>query len=134
MLYPFVNISEEMEDSETQPYREYGLDFETGQLTGKIVEGLEAVKVWVWLALQTPRYRYYVYSWNYGQEYEDLIGKGYSRDYILSELERMTEECLTVNSYITGIRDFLAEFEGEKVNIMFTILTDFGDEEVSVDV
>lgn len=134
MLYPFVNISEEMENLETQPYREYGLDFETGQLTGKIVEGLEAVKVWVWLALQTPRYRYYVYSWNYGQEYEDLIGKGYSRDYILSELERMTEECLTVNSYITGIRDFLAEFKGEKVNIMFTILTDFGDEEVSVDV
>lgn len=134
MLYPFVDIPEEMEGQETQPYREYGLDFETGQVTGKIVEGLEAVKVWVWLALQTPRYRYYVYSWNYGQEYEDLIGKGYSRDYILSELERMTEECLMVNPYVTGIKDFSAEFEEEKVTVMFTILTDFGDEEVSVDV
>ena len=38
--------------------KEYGIDFKTGQLTGEIVEGLEAVKVWIWLVLQTPRYRY----------------------------------------------------------------------------
>lgn len=27
--------------------KEYGIDFKTGQLTGEIVEGLEAVKVWI---------------------------------------------------------------------------------------
>ena len=28
--------------------KEYGINFKTGQLTGKIVEGKEAIKVWIW--------------------------------------------------------------------------------------
>lgn len=134
MLYPFVDIPEEAENEETQPYREYEMDFETGQLTGRIAEGIDAVKVWVWLALHTPRYRYYIYSWDYGQEYEDLIGKGFSKAYIRSELERMTEECLTVNPYITGIDNFDVSFKDSMAEINFTLLTDFGDEEVALSV
>ena len=42
--------------------REYGVDFRTGQLTGKIVEGIEAVKVWIWSCLHTERYRYAMMS------------------------------------------------------------------------
>lgn len=38
--------------------REYGVDFQTGQLTGKIVEGIEAIKVWIWLCLHTERFRH----------------------------------------------------------------------------
>ena len=43
--------------------KEYGIDFNTGQLTGRIVEGIEAIKVWVWLCLRTQRFRYPIYSW-----------------------------------------------------------------------
>ena len=42
--------------------KEYEIDFNTGQLTGRIVEGKEAIAVWIWLVLQTSRYRYYIYS------------------------------------------------------------------------
>ena len=41
--------------------REYGINFQTGQLTGKIVEGVEAIKVWIWLCLHTERFRQAIY-------------------------------------------------------------------------
>ena len=76
MMFPFVDNEEEDEKEENLYIpREYGINFETGQLSGKIVEGYDALLVWVWLALKTPRYRYYIYSEDYGQEYEELIGK-----------------------------------------------------------
>ena len=37
--------------------REYGIDFETGQLTGEIVEGIEAVKVWIWCCVNSRGHR-----------------------------------------------------------------------------
>lgn len=136
MMYPFVDeeILEKSEEQEPYTPREYGIDFETGQLTGKIVEGIEAVKVWAWLALKTPLARYYIYSWGYGHEFESMIGKGYSPDYTKMELERMAEECLTVHPCITGIENFECLKEGSKVTLSFSIVTDFGNEEVSVDV
>lgn len=135
MMFPFVDNEEEEEQEESLYIpREYGIDFETGQLSGKIVEGYDALLVWVWLALQTPRYRYYIYSENYGQEYEDLIGKSYSTELTDSELERMTEECLTENPYITGIENFSCVKIEEKVTVTFSLITELGDGEVSIGV
>ena len=135
MMCPFVDNEEEDEQEESLYIpREYGIDFETGQLSGKIVEGYDALLVWAWLALQTPRYRYYIYSENYGQEYEDLIGKSYSTELTDSELERMTEECLTENPYITGIENFSCVKIEEKVTVTFSLITELGDGEVSIDV
>lgn len=135
MMFPFVDNEEEDEQEESLYIpREYGIDFETGQLSGKIVEGYDALLVWAWLALQTPRYRYYIYSENYGQEYEDLIGKSYSTELTDSELESMTEECLTENPYITGIENFSCVKIEEKVTVTFSLITELGDGEVSIDV
>lgn len=131
MIYPFEDeeVTEQQEEEIYIP-KEYGIDFETGQLTGKVVEGLEAVKVWAWLALQTARDRYYIYTTDYGQEYEDMIGKGYTKDYLKAELMRMTEECLTVNSYITGIENFEMSKDGDHVTLSFLMITNLGDTEV----
>lgn len=106
--------------------KEYEIDFKTGQLTGRIVEGLEAIKIWIWLALQTPRYRYYIYTWDYGSEFEDLIGQGYTKEYIEAEAQRMTEDCLLINENIQSISDFSVSIENEKVTISFTANTIYG--------
>lgn len=135
MMFPFIDADDEdVQESEQYIPREYGINFETGQLSGKIVEGYDAILVWAWLALQTPRYRYYIYSENYGQEYEDLIGKSYSTELTDSELERMTEECLTENPYITGIENFFCVKIEEKVTVTFSLITELGDGKVSIDV
>lgn len=134
MMFPFVDNEEEDTQESLYIPKEYGIDFETGQLSGKIVEGYDALLVWVWLALQTPRYRYYIYSEDYGQEYEDLIGKSYSEELTDSELERMTEECLTENPYITGIENFSCTKKDEKIAMTFSLVTELGDGEVSIEV
>ena len=106
--------------------KEYEIDFKTGQLTSRIVEGVEAIKVWIWLVLQTPRYRYYIYSWDYGNEFEELIGRGYSEEYINAEAQRMTEDCLLVNEHIESITDFSVGMENDQLTISFTANTIYG--------
>lgn len=114
--------------------REYGIDFSTGKLTGDIVEGIEAIKVWIWNCLHTERFNNAIYSWQYGVEYEQYIGQTISNEFLLADAMIETEEALTVNPYITGISDFNAEFNGSKLHISFTAETTIGNLEVNTDV
>ena len=114
-----------VEEKQTLP-KEYEIDFATGQLTGRIVEGREAIKVWIWLALRVPRYRFFIYTWDYGNEFEELIGQGYSEEYIEAEAQRMTEECLLVNEYIQDIQNFSLRMENSCLTIGFTANTLYG--------
>ena len=116
-----------IKEKDNEPYREYGINFETGKLTGKIVEGTEAILVWVYLALKSERFKHNIYSWNYGDEIQAMIGNTYEPDLIESEAKRMVEECLLINKHITGIEDFEADFEKDQLLISFTVKTDQGD-------
>ena len=112
--------------------REYEIDFTTGQLTGRIVEGVEAIKTWVWLCLQIERYRFPIYTWQYGAELEQYIGKGYSQEYLDIELKSAVEDALKVNPHITGIENFSATVDGDKLTMSFKVNTDLGGVEVNV--
>lgn len=114
--------------------REYGVDFSTGKLTGEIVEGIDAVKVWIWNCLKTERYRFPIYSWQYGVEFEQYIGTTLSDEYIQNDCRAEIEDALKVNPYITGISDFTAEMDGTHLNITFTADTTIGSTEVTADV
>ena len=114
--------------------KEYGIDFETGELTGAIVTGKEAIAVWIWNCLHTERFRYAIYSWQYGVEYEQYIGQTVSNEFLIADAQTETEEALTVNPYITGISDFEISFSGSTLNISFTAETTLGDLEVNTSV
>lgn len=64
-------------------------------------DGLEAIKQAVYLILNVERYRYVIYSSNYGVEFDDLLGKPVP--YVLPELKRRIEEALTQDDRITGV-------------------------------
>ena len=128
-LFPaFVEdeIREEPDETLEIP-KEFGVNFKTGQLTGKIVEGIEAVKVWCYFALKVARYRYFICSWDYGNEMEDLYGKGYSAEHIESEAARMIEECLLENDYIETVSVSDAVYQDGRFRAAVTIDTIFGD-------
>lgn len=127
-LFPaYIENDQTIEKNKTRTIpKEYEIDYKTGQLTGRTVEGLEAIKVWIWLVLQTPRYRYYIYTWDYGNEFEDLIGQGYSEEYIETEAQRMTEDCLLVNENIQSITGFSVNMENDQLSISFTANTIYG--------
>ncbi|MCM1184433.1 MAG: DUF2634 domain-containing protein [Roseburia sp.] len=127
-LFPsyIENDTELRTENKTTLPKEYGIDFETGQLTGLTVTGKEAVKVWIYLALRTPRYRHYAYTWDYGSEFEDLIGQGYTEEYIYAETKRMTEECLLINRDIQSITDFIVDMADDTLTISFVANTIYG--------
>lgn len=136
-MFPFdiedeeIEIENEEAKEEVEP-KEYGVDFATGQLTGEIVTGKDAIAVWCWFALHTKRYAHEQYSWDYGIELQDLIGKSYSIEYIESEAGRMIEECLTVNEYVQGIDGLTVTLEKDKLTCTFKIITDYGEVEMNV--
>ena len=123
----------EEEEEEYYP-REFDIDFTTGKLTGKIAEGARAIAVWAYLAIKIVRYKYIQYSWEYGNEMVNLIGGTYSDEYVKSEVNRMLTECLEVNPYVNGIENLEIEKVDETLHIKFTLLTDYGSEEVESDV
>ena len=122
-------ITEELADDLETPH-EFGIDFTTGQLTGIVVEGIEAIKVWIYIALQVARYRYFICSWQYGSEIEDLYGKGYSAEHLESEIGRMIKECLLVNDYIEQVEVTNATYKLGRLSATVTVTTIY-DEEVS---
>lgn len=131
-LFPFLlrNIEEVTESVTT--YKEYEFDFHTGKLTGKILEGKEALKMWVYKALLTKRYIYPIYSWDYGQDLEELIGQGYETDFIKSEAERRIQECLMINEHIKGCHSLNINLVNDTLQISFTVNTTFGEVPINV--
>jgi len=117
--------------------KEYAWDFTKNDFLlkdGKFltVTGDEAVKIWIYKALNTQKYGYMAYSQYYGNELEDLIGKGYSNELIKSEVERYLKDSLLVNNYIKGIQNVSVTQENDKLDIDFTAITVYGEVNISV--
>lgn len=108
--------------------------FATGRLTGRIVTGVDALCIWAYLALKAQRYRWVIYSWQYGEEYTNLIGYSFDEDYLYSEVKRYIEECLFINEHITAIEDLTVSQVKEKLYVKFKLVTDVGSKEVAIDV
>lgn len=137
-MFPFdieeddVEIIEE-DETDKEP-SDYEIDFTTGELTGRIITGLDAIKQWIRLALGTDRYFYNQFSWDYGSELNELIGQSYSEEYIESEVTRMVTDALSTNKDIDGISSLHVVMENDSLQISFIVNTPYGSGEVEVNV
>lgn len=117
--------------------KEYAWDYDNNEFVlkdGKFqrVEGKEAIKVWIWKALNTEKGIYKVYSSGYGNEFENLVESGYSKGLLDSEAKRLVWECISVNSHITSMENFTVDNSKDLLTINFTAITDQGQVDVSV--
>lgn len=87
-------------------------------------DNLEAIKQAVYLMLNIERYKYVIYSANYGVELLDLIG--HPIPYVLSELKRRITECLTQDDRITAVENFEFEVNKKTVHCTFTVHSNVG--------
>ena len=137
-LFPFVTYKENIVKNNSFPlYREIAWDFkrdvpilENGDF--KIIEGNEAIKAWVYKALLVPRYNYSIYSWNYGSELMDLIGKAYTPQLTKSEAKRYIEEALKINPYILEVNVVDTDFKDSVLSANVKITTIYGESEVVI--
>jgi hypothetical protein len=131
-IFPIVQPEAEETVRALPMAREIKWDFTAGVpvfSAGQPVEvtGAEVVKVWCWLALRTPRFRYDVYSWDYGCEAEDLIGKAFTEGVKRSEAIRCIREALLVSPYVTGVGETSVDFEGDRLTVQCTVKTIYGE-------
>ena len=113
--------------------QEAAVDFNTGQPllepggTFRLVSGLEAVRVWVWRALQPDhtRFAYSAHTVSYGNQFHLLAGK--SLPQAESRMAGLVRETLLVCPYITGVERFSFTREGSRLIAAFTVRTVYGE-------
>jgi phage baseplate assembly protein W len=138
-LFPILQPEAAQEAAELPLCREVAWDYDTNTPVWKqgspaVVTGKDAVKVWAWKALHTPRFRHEMYSRSYGSELENLIGQPYTEELKRSEAARYIREALSINPYISSVDNISVEFADGQLSISCTITTIYGESEVSTSV
>lgn len=123
-MIPDVSMLMDEITDESYPTKTYKINRQSDRISG-YVDDLEAVEQAVYLILSSERYEHIIYSWDYGVELLDLIGKPIP--YVISELPRRIKEALTQDDRISDVIDF--EFTKNKNTLLttFTVVTDFGN-------
>ncbi len=136
-VFPFINPDVASDENKDLPmFREYAYDFEKQCLKLKdgntyLVEGNEALRIWIYFALGTARYRYMAYDRAFGSEIEEkLIGQPLSDDVTRMELERYITEALMCNPYIQELSDFEFKTIPSGVRVSFQCRTIYGTDQM----
>ena len=110
---------------ETQPSKNYKMHI-YDNIINSTCNGLEAMKQVIYKIINTERYKYPIYSWNYGVELSDLVGEPVS--YVCAEAERRITEALTQDDRIDEVSDFKFDINNKhEVVCAFVVHTIFGD-------
>lgn len=108
----------------TLPSRTLKMDHDWKTITGTI-DQIQAVEQAVFLILTTERYQWLIFSWDYGVELQNLIGK--DPEYCIPEIERRIREALLQDDRITAVENFEFERTEQKVLTTFTVISIFGN-------
>lgn len=132
MILPSFVTQEIKTFKENQKYidaKEFAFDFNEKKMIDGTVEKKSAVKIWIYNALKTERYRWEIYSWQYGSSLEQYIGKSYSDAYINDSVKKEVTEALKVNTNITDVKDFKAYMlDDTTLHMEFYVVTKWGEE------
>lgn len=124
-LIPAVNDGVIADIAEyTMPSHTYNLEYDRdGEIRGYCDE-LKAMRQAIYKIINTERYQYLIYSWNYGIELADLFGKPIP--FVYAELQRRIEEALLADDRIRKVYDFAFSNLGGDVLVKFNVDTVYG--------
>ena len=112
-------------DRTTAPSRTFKL--ERNRISA-MTDGKDAVLQAIDLALSTERWRFAIYSPDYGCEIHSLFGSDAHPD--SEQVKMMVEEALLQDDRITSIESWSFELKGDRAEISFVAKTIFGDMEI----
>lgn len=137
-FFPFITVDNIDSTTNTlSPYCEFEWDFVNNEPIINngdfvIIEGLEALKVWVYKALLVPRFNYDIYTWDYGSEVESLIGKAYTQNLTQSEVDRYIKEALSTHEYILDVETSDIYFDNNTLHATINLDTVYGGDTLNV--
>lgn len=139
-LFPFSGLEEnitEEQNNELPPLKEIAIDFKTGNpiienREVKTVEGVEALKVWIYKALKSERFVYKAYTQDFGNEMYMLFGRNYTQALVNAEAKRYAKEALEINPYIKEVVVKSINFNKDKLTINLDVESVFGNMEFAM--
>lgn len=133
MANPFVAgaTSADTVENNLPEYKEYAWDFENDTFIyengqHKIVTQNEALKIWVYKALKTERWRYLAYDNSYGIELEQFVGASTNSNENSIIIAQYITETLLINPYIKSIDSIIAAIDGDKLSYKIAITSIYG--------
>ena len=133
-MIPNITVLTQEITETTYPTQTYGIvmtEEEIDRMNGYVDE-LEAVKQAIYLILSSERYQHIIYSWDYGVELLDLIGK--PMPYVMSEIPERIKEALTQDDRITDVKDFEFTQNKHKLHTTFVVVTNVGNISTALEV
>lgn len=136
-MIPVINTSLQNTSDvefEDNTYAILATDDEENYRVSGYVDNINAVKQAIYLILGCERYKFPIYSWDYGVELVDLFGKPIP--YVKSEVKRRIIEALIQDNRINDVVDFQFESNKSKLHVTFTVITIYGtvNSEIEVNV
>lgn len=122
-MIPSIDVINTTIEDYVIPSRTDKIITEKDRVSG-ITDGINAVRQAIYLILNTERYQFPIYTWSYGVELVDLIGKPTS--YVLPEIERRVSEALLQDDRISTVDNFEFEVNRSKVFCKFVVTCDYG--------
>ena len=95
-----------------------------------VVEGQDAIKIWVYKCLMTARGKYMAYDFSFGNDIEYLVEQNIDRDLLKVEAKRLVVEALMVNEHINSVTNIEVTIKDRTLKIELTVNTDYGDIEI----
>ena len=114
-----------------QPSLTWIADPVTNRLQGR-GDNWEAVRQAVEVIVNVERFKWQIYTPNFGTDYDGLLGT--EPGYAASEMRRRLEDAFLPDNRILGIKDYIYSFKGVDLSISFTARTVFGDVPGSMEV
>lgn len=129
-MIPENSIQEDFEIEE-QSNKTYKLDIENNIIEGTC-DNIESIKQTIYCILNTERFDYLIYTWNYGIETKNLIGE--HSTYVIPELERVIKESLMQDDRIEDVSEFEFVKERNIVRAKFRVRTVLGETDIEKEV
>lgn len=110
----------------TMPSDTFKINFKNNRIYGNI-SSANSLSQSIYKMLNTKRYKYSIYNWNYGIELDDLFGMPIA--YVKTELERRITEAIFIDDRVQNVYDFQItnlENKGELL-VRFTVSSIFGE-------
>lgn len=95
-------------------------------------DNYEAVRQAVEVIVNVERFKWQIYTPNFGTDYDGLLGT--EPGYAASELRRRLEDAFLPDNRILGIKDYIYSFQDVSLSVSFNVQTVFGDVPGSMEV
>lgn len=127
-----------IEFTETSTKKSFLFDFGKGDFSisdGKIqvVEGIEALKVWIQKILNTEKFKFKIYDTGdeeqYGISILDFLNNDYPQAFLYAEIQREITEALLKNPEIVDINNFNFAKNKRTLNVNFDVISIYGTTE-----